>query len=185
MARNDWIDHGYKLSENPAYKELCEIQEWLANGDLDQLEFATQLVDSFPCENDGCFGSPWIVHAVECGCLKSVNWMIEQGVNLQPCTADGYPPVLACIEHDGKEKYQMLEALIAAGVDINQRGINGWTPLHMAAIREDERSMHMLLTAGADRSVTTLIDDDTTAEEEARNLGRLKSAEFIANFRPS
>nr|WP_170565981.1 ankyrin repeat domain-containing protein [Ruegeria atlantica] len=111
--------------------------------------------------------------------------MIEQGVNLQPCTADGYPPVLACIEHDGKEKYQMLEALIAAGVDINQRGINGWTPLHMAAIREDERSMHMLLTAGADRSVTTLIDDDTTAEEEARNLGRLKSAEFIANFRPS
>lgn len=40
----------------------------------------------------------------------------------------------------------------------------------------------MLLMAGADRAVTTLVDDDLTAEEEARSLGHLKSADFIANF---
>lgn len=44
------------------------------------------------------------------------------------------------------------------------------------------RSMRMLLMAGADRAVTTLVDDDLTAEEEARSLGHLKSADFIANF---
>ncbi|WP_294610881.1 ankyrin repeat domain-containing protein [Roseovarius sp.] len=172
------------MTDNPAYKELCEIQEWLANGNLDQLEFTSQVVDGFPHGKDGYFGLPWIMHAASCGCLKSVNWMIEQGVNLKPDVDDGYPLLLSCIEQDGKEKYQILEAFIASGADINERGINGWTPLHMAAIRDDERSMSMLLSAGADTTITTLIDDDTTAEEEARNLGHLASAEFIANFAP-
>ena len=52
----------------------------------------------------------------------------------------------------------------------------------MAAIRDDEKAMHMLLIAGADRTITTKVDDDATAEEEARNLGHFKSADFIVGF---
>ena len=185
MVRKDWFDAGYKLTDDPSYKELCEIQTWLKDSDLDQLEFASQVVDSFPYERDSCHGSPWIVHAVSSGSLKSVKWMVEKGVNIQPIDTDGYPPVISCIDVEGKEKYQILRVLINAGADIDERGINGWTPLHMAAVRDDEKSMRILLEAGADRTITTKIDDDVTAEEEARNLGHQKSADFIASFIPT
>lgn len=112
-------------------------------------------MDGFPHEEEGCFGSSRVVHAVECGCLSSVCWMIDKGVSLQPQTADGYPPLIAYIEGDGKEKYRILEVLIASGADIIEQGINGWTPLHMAALRDDERPMRILLVAGADRTTTT------------------------------
>ena len=182
MARKDWFDDEYKLTDDPSYKELCEIQTWFKDSNLDQLEFASQVVDSFPYERDSCYGSPWIVHAVSSGSLKSVKWMIEKGVNLKPIDTNGYPPVISCIEVEGKEKYQILGLLIDAGANINERGINGWTPLHIAAVRDDEVSMRILLEAGADRAITTKIDDDATAEEEARNLGHRKSANFIASF---
>ena len=168
--------------DDPSYKELLELGAWLAAGDLDQLELASQVVDSFPHDRDSCFGSPWISLAVSSGSLKSVKWMIKKGVDLQPASADGYPPLLSCIEAEGTEKYQILRELIASGADINERGINGWTPLHMAAVRDDETSMQLLLAAGADRTITTRVDDDATAEEEARNLGHVKSADFIASF---
>lgn len=182
MARKDWFDAGYKLADDPSYKELREIGVWLADGDLDQLEFTSQVVDSFPHGRDSCFGSPWVSHAVSSGALKSVKWMIEKGVNLQPTCDYGYPPLLCCIELEGAEKYQILAELIGSGVNVNKRGINGWTALHMAAVRDDETSMQMLLAAGADRTITTKVDDDSTAEEEARKLGHVKSADFIASF---
>ena len=183
MARKDWFDHGYKMTDDPAYKEMLEIEEWLAAGDLEQLEFASQVVDSFPQHRDGYFDTPWIVRAIDCGRVSVVKWMIEKGVNLRLGSTDAYPPVLACIDsRDSEEKYQILGALIASGADINERGINGWTPLHLAALKDDEKSMHMLLVAGADRSITTLCDDDATAEEEARKFGHIQSAEYIARF---
>ena len=182
MARKDWVDHGYKMAEDPSYKEIREIYGWLCAGNLDELEFASQVLDGFPHGQDGYFGTPWIVHAVSRNCLTSVNWMIGKGVDLNPKVQDGYQPLIASLEQDGEEKYQILAALISSGADINQRGINSWTPLHKAALQDDERSMRMLLMAGADRAVTTLVDDDLTAEEEARSLGHLKSADFIAKF---
>jgi ankyrin repeat protein len=81
-----------------------------------------------------------------------------------------------------QNRHRILELLIEAGADLNQRGINGWTPLHLAAMRDDETAMRMLLEAGSDRSVTTLCDDDANAEDEARNLGHIRSADFISNF---
>lgn len=182
MARKEWVDHGYKMADDPSYKEFREIYDWLSAGNLDELEFASQVVDGFPNGWDGYFGTPWIVHAVSSRCVESVIWMIENGVSLNPAVTDGYPPLLACVEQSGAEKYQILEYLISSGANLNERGINGWTPLHLAALRDDERSMRMLLAAGADRTVTTQCDDNATAEDEARNSGHLKSAEFIANF---
>ena len=161
-----------------------EICSWLAAGDLEQLEFGLQVVESFPYGKDGFFGTNWILHAVQSGCLKAVNWMIEKGIDRCVHRDDGYPPLLACIELESGEKYQILGALIEAGADINERGINGWTPLHLAAIRDDGRAMRMLLAAGADRTITTKVDDDATPEAEARNFGHLKSADFIKDFRP-
>ena len=120
-------DHygGYRKTYDPAYKELSEIWSWLADGDLDQLEFASQVVESFPNGKDGYWGKRWVVHTIDSGCLKSVSWMINKGVDLCVDDGDGYSPLHSCIELDKGEKYSILGALIEAGADINKRGIHG------------------------------------------------------------
>ena len=183
MLGNDPDGGGYKPQDDPSYKDMHDICAALVEGDLDQLEFAAQVVDSFPYGKDGFHGTHWIVHAVCSGNLKSVLWMIEKQVATRVASEDGFPPLIACIDVDSEDRYEILAALIAAGADVNARGVNGWTPLHLAAIRDDERAMHMLLIAGADPSIRTNCDDTATAAEEARNLGHQASAEFICRFK--
>lgn len=183
MARASWADNGFQKEDDPSYKELLEVSGWLAAGDLSNLEFALEAVDSFPHGEDGWFDISWICHAVGNGSVASVRWMIEKGVDLSPEKAGGFPPLMECLDDLAPNGHQILEILIEAGADLNQRGINGWTPLHLAAIRDDETAMRILLEAGSDRSVTTLCDDDANAEDEARKLGHVKSANFIANFK--
>ena len=48
-----------------------------------------------------------------------------------------------------------ITVLLSAGADVNARGKNGWTPLHMAAMgrRTPDRTIAALLEAGASGSV--------------------------------
>ena len=183
MARTGWSDAGYKLQDSPAYKDYIEIQKYLADGNVEDLEFASAIVDGFPHGKDRMWSSPWITTAVSSGCIEAVNWMLKKGVQLRVQDPFGYPPLLACIDgRENPDRHQILELLIESGADMNEHGINGWTPLHLAAMLNDETSMRMLLSAGADQSVRTNCDENATAEEEARSLGHVKSADFIANF---
>jgi len=184
MARKDWSnpDAEMELYWEALRREFYEICDYLSSGNISDLEFAAEIVDEFPLGRDGFFEDHWIINAIGCGSVESIEWMIEKGVELRPTATSGTPPVFSCVERETKDKHRILEILIKAGADIDERGYNGWTPLHLAALRDDEQSMQMLLDAGADRSKRTGCDDDATAEEEARTLGHARSANFIANF---
>ena len=53
---------------------------------------------------------------------------------------------------------------------MNLKGVNDWTPAHMAAARDDVEALRVLVAHGADVSIRTTIDGYATPLEEARNL---------------
>jgi hypothetical protein len=66
---------------------------------------------------------------------------------------------------------EVLRLLLASGADPNQRGINDYTPLHMAVEVGYRRAIPILLEAGADPHLRTRIDAYDTPEEMAAAAG--------------
>ena len=61
---------------------------------------------------------------------------------------------------------------------------NGWSPLHMAAARNDLQAIKILLDNGANTTLKTIIDNYCTAEQEAVILGKHEAAELIKTCKP-
>ena len=72
---------------------------------------------------------------------------------------------------------EILKLLLAFKSDPNQRGINDYTPLHMAVSEHNLRAVELLLQASADPRLRTRIDDCETPREMAEKGGlpRLQS----------
>jgi ankyrin repeat protein len=62
---------------------------------------------------------------------------------------------------------------------VNRKGINDWTPAHMAAARDDVEALRLLVRYGADLTIRTDIDDYSTPLEEARSMGKLNAASYL------
>ena len=73
----------------------------------------------------------------------------------------------------------MVALLLSFGAGVQQRGINDYTPLHLAANIEHIPAMELLLSHGADLCARTGIDDCATPLEEAEILGRKSAADFL------
>ena len=162
--------------------EFRKMLVLLQRGTVEDWELASQIVDGFPFGSAQAVNRRWILHAIDCGSIGSIRWMIEKGVDLQFTDGEGSTVIHFCIEGERPDRYDVLEMLIAAGANVNAHGLNDWTPLHLAAVLDDRRAMQMLLDAGADRTIRTRIDEYATPEEEARILGHFASADFIANY---
>lgn len=65
---------------------------------------------------------------------------------------------------------EILKLLLAFKSDPNQRGINDYTPLHMAVSEHNLQAVELLLQAGADPRLRTRIDDCETPREMAELL---------------
>ena len=151
----------------------------LKSGDVVKLEELSALIDGFPDGADSWLGRRWILHAIDVGATATIEWMLSRGVDLAFRDDEGYTPVLAAIESRRADRLNLLERLLGAGAPVNLKGINDWTPAHMAAARDDIEALQVLIAHGADLSIRTEIDDYATPLEEARNLGRLKAAAFL------
>lgn len=151
----------------------------LAAGDESQLEEIRQLIDSFPEGVDTRMGHHWIMHALDCGSIGSIRWILGQGITLDFVEADGYGVVHSALERSGPDRYEVLELLLSHGAPVNAHGINDWTPAHMAAAKENIEALQMLIRFGADLSIRTRIDDCATPLEEAKILDKQKSIQFL------
>src|SRR5512138_224178 len=159
--------------------EYRDILEVLSSGDIDAWEKLAQELQDFPEGVDGLVHRRWIINAIDSGSLACVRWMIKRGVELGFRDEEGYTPLHAAIESSKDNKYELLQLLLSADAPVNLKGINDWTPAHMAAARDDVKALRLLVQFGADLSIRTEIDEYATPLEEAQNLGKSNAAAYL------
>jgi ankyrin repeat protein len=161
------------------FAEYDRIMGVLANGSRDDLDALSRNVDSFPHGVDDFIHRHWIINAVDCGSKLAIEWMLDKRVDLTFRDEEGYTILHSAIDRESDDRHDVLEALLIAGAPVNARGINDWTPAHMAAAREDIEALRVLIKHGADLTERSTIDHYATVLEEAEILGRKKSVEFL------
>ena len=164
------------------YQEYSYLINLLAESNIESLEEAEKVIDSFPKGVDDFLHRQWIINAIDCGSFESVKWVLSKDVDLSFRNDEGYTPILSAIERKLSDKYEIIQLLIDCGAPINKKGINDWTPLHMAAAREDIEALKILVKNGADLTIKTVIDNYATPLEEAISLKTQKSVEYLQSF---
>lgn len=159
----------------------CEyIDGLLRAGTTEQLEELAELIDDFPNGKDEFVGQPWIHNAIDVGSKRTIAWMLSRKVDLAASYDDaGVPILLRAIE---AERSDVLELLLQHGAPVDVHGINDWTPLHMAAAKNDVAAVKLLLQYGADPTAKTRIDDYATPLEEARTLGANDAVRYLESI---
>ena len=117
--------------------------------------------------------------------LAFVRTLLEAGADPNPADHAGFPPLIAALSCSRSQPGSparpdvpaMLRLLLDFGADANQRGINDYTPLHMAVAERNIEAVTLLLAAGADPDLPTRIDDCETPVEMAARAG---SHEIVA-----
>jgi ankyrin repeat protein len=105
--------------------------------------------------------------------------MLSKGIALRFRDEEGYTVLHACIDRRHEDRHLIMANLIAAGADVDLKGINDWTPLHAAVRRGDLEALRLLLEAGADRTIKTVIDHCCSAEEDAVQMGYAAAIEMF------
>jgi len=157
-------------------------------GDLAALRAAVDDPAGIP---DGAF-PPAIGRALEYAIYHSprpfISTLLELGADPNPADHAGFPPLIAALTCSrprpgapGRaDVIEILRLLLAHGADPDQRGINDYTPLHVAAAEANLAAVELLLEAGADPRLRTRIDDCENARELAAAAGHAGIEEVLA-----
>ena len=164
--------------ESDEYADTLEI---LRGTNLRELELLRETIGHFPHGKDSFIERHWITNAIDCGSMETVKWMLSKNVELKFRDDEGYTPLHSSIGRDLSNKYEVFEALIKAGADINAHGPNDYTPLHLAIIRNDLKAVSILIQAGADKTIRTRIDNYETPMELAQRRNNQEAVELLAS----
>lgn len=141
-------------------------------GDLEAVKTLLGNPPDFPnCRGPQALGKIVLEYAIYHSPLPFVRALLELGANPNYVESDGFPSLIAALAADREDRYAIVELLLRFGADLQQRGVNDYTPLHYAAARNDVRMVELLLRHGADPTAKTRIDDLTTPQQEAERRG--------------
>ena len=124
-------------------------------------------------------GSTPLLSAVGGNDLELVKFLLEKGSDPNCEVDDGYTCLLVAVESDEAASLEVIKALLAAGADIHACGINGWSPLHMAASRNHVEKATALLEAGANVNLRTQIDGHDSPLMEATRSGHAEMVKLL------
>jgi hypothetical protein len=158
--------------------KLQRIDEAFAAGDLDAVRAAVDDPSSIPNGPMPIAIGSCLVYAIFHSPLAFIRTLLENGADPNASVDDGFPPLIAALTSGRdvpgakprKDVDDVLKLLLSFGVDPNQRGINDYTPLHMAVEEGNALAVQILLDGGADPELRTRIDDYDTPLEMARTF---------------
>lgn len=128
-----------------------------------------------------------LTYAIYHGPLALVRALLDAGADPKGHDGDGFPPLVAAlttaVSQPGAparpDAHEVVKLLLTRGADIAERGVNDYTPLHVAASNGDLVAVDILLSAGADPNEITRIDDFETPLEVAVHAGRRAVADRL------
>jgi ankyrin repeat protein len=139
--------------------EAIAVHEAYKHGDLEALRTLLGNPPDFPnCRGPRGVGDIILEYAIYHSPLSFVRTLLELGADPNYDDHAGFPSLIAAISTDRPDKYDVVELLLSCGADIQQRGVNDYTPLHYAAARNDAKLIELLLACGADPNARTRID---------------------------
>jgi len=174
-----------RCGDNERFKK---IDAALRAGDLAALRAAVNDPDIVPNGPMPLAIGPCLEYAIYHGQLPFIRALLEDGADSNPTDHAGFPPLIAALScsnpHPGApgrpDVAEIIQLLLSFGADPNQRGLNDYAPLHMAASERNLRAVEILLEAGADPRLRTRIDECETPREMAEKAGLREIAELLA-----
>jgi len=156
-------------------RKFQQIDAAFQDGDLEALRAA---VDDPAMVPNGvmplAIGS-CLVYAIYHSPLNFIHTLLKIGADPNAPAGDGFPPLIAALSctrtvpgsRRRMDVEEILGLLLTFGADPNQRGINDYTPLHMAVAERNATAIEILLKHGADPELRTRIDELQTPKEMA------------------
>ena len=112
--------------------------------------------------------------------VELVRLMLEKGVDLTVVDEDGNGVVFVALEMESEGGVEILRLLLEAGAPTGgHEGMNGWTPVHVAAAWGMPGQLEALLDSGAPVDGRAKLDGGPTALAEAAGAGRADSVEIL------
>ena len=156
---------------NESQRAHLRLEEALRAGDLEAARFALGNPPDFANARDAYLNEPILSYAIALAPLELVRTLLEAGADPNYADLGGFPSLFTAIDARRTDGAALLALLLAFGADVQQRGINDYTPLHHAAARDDAAAIEVLLAHGADPDARTRIDDLSTPLDEALRGG--------------
>jgi hypothetical protein len=160
--------------------QLQRIDEAFQKGDLDALRAAVDDPSVIPNGQMPITVGSCLVYAIYHSPLAFIRTLLEIGADPNAPADDGFPPLMAALSSGRdvpgakprRDVDDVIRLLLSSGCDPNQRGINDYTPLHMAVAERNALAVQILLDGGGDPDLRTRIDDCETPLEMARAIDR-------------
>lgn len=170
------------------YEKFKKIDAAFRKGDLVALRAALDSPATVPNGPMPLTIGSCLEYAIYHSPLPFIRILLEIGADPNPADHAGFPPLIAALScsrprpgSPGRpDVLEILNLLLAFRSDPNQRGLNDYTPLHMAVSERNFPAVEILLQAGADPRLRTRIDNCETPREMAEKAALREIAELLA-----
>jgi ankyrin repeat protein len=129
---------------------------------------------------DDFVGRKWIISAIDEGNYESVKFLIGRGAEVNFVDDEGYSPIHTMVGSKHGNKEAILKLLLSCGADINIRGLDSRTPLHLAVYEGDYEMASILVKKGADiHKNLNMWGETESSYEAAMRIGDIEMLELL------